>query len=47
MTYKEMNERWIPSALSAAPQWGHPGLFERTKFNIGQYVLEPFAFVTA
>lgn len=47
MTYKEMNERWIPIALSAAPQWGQPGLFERTKFNICQDVLEPFAFVTA
>lgn len=47
MTYKEMNERWIPSALSAAPQQGQTGLFERTKFNICQDVLEPFAFLTA
>lgn len=47
MTYKKMNERWIPSALSAAPQWEQPGLFERTKFNICQDVFEPLAFVTA
>lgn len=34
MTYKETNEGRIPIALSAAPQWGQPGSFERTKFNI-------------